>query len=40
MNDKKVRVVKKTIAEPFVKSIPEKSYEQLQEWIVENLVVT
>jgi prophage maintenance system killer protein len=40
MNGMEIRVVKRTIAEPFVKSLPEKSYEQIQTWILENMVAT
>ena len=40
VNDMKVRVVEWTIAERFVKSVPEKSYEQIRTWILENMVVT
>jgi PAS domain S-box-containing protein len=38
MNGMEIRVVKRTTAEPFVKSLPEKSYEQIQTWILENMV--
>jgi prophage maintenance system killer protein len=40
MNDMKVRAVERKFSEPFVKSLPEKSYEQIQTWILENMIVT